>query len=77
MMTLLKAEVVPLTWVNYCAMPPTDQLVWEERGNELNKAMLYLMNSKNKNTKKDLRLAYSKGNMITYSPTIVGMARYL
>ena len=40
--------------VNYDVIPSADQLVWEERGNELNKAMLYLMNMKNKNAKRDL-----------------------
>ena len=35
------------------------------------------MNSKNDNTKKDLRLAYSQGNITAYSPTIEAMARYL
>ena len=58
-------------------MPPMDQLVWEERGNELNKAMLYLMNLKNLIAKKDLRMAYSQGNMTANPPTIKGMARYL
>ena len=51
MMALLEAETVPLTWVDYCAMPPADRLVWEERGDELNKTMLYLMNSKHNNAK--------------------------
>ena len=27
MMALLKVEAVPLTWADYCAMPPADQLV--------------------------------------------------
>ena len=27
MMALIKAEVPSLTWVDYCAMPPADQLV--------------------------------------------------
>ena len=31
MMTLLETETVPLTWVDYCVMPPADQLVWKER----------------------------------------------
>ena len=39
--------------------------------------MLYLMNSKDKNTKKDLRLAYSQENMTAYPPRIKRMARYL
>ena len=77
MMALLEAEAVPLTWVDYCAMPPADQLVWEERGYQLNIAILYLMNLKNKNAKKDLCLAYSQGNMTTYPPIIKGKARYL
>ena len=77
MMVLIKAKAVPLTWVDYCAMAPVDRLVWEERGNELNKAILYLMNLKNNNAKKDLRLAYSQENMTAYPPTIKGMTRYL
>ena len=39
--------------------------------------MLYLMNSKNKNAKKDLLLAYSQGNTTAYSSDIEPMARYL
>ena len=48
-----------------------------EREDALNKAMLYLMNSKNKHAKKDLRLAYSQGNLTAYLPTVKGIARYL
>ena len=48
-----------------------------ERGNELNKAMLYLMNSKNKQAKKDLRLASSQGNMTAYLTNIQAMDQYL
>ena len=66
MMVLLAAEAVLLDWVVYCALTPDKQFVWEERGNELNKAMLYLINSKNKHAKKDLRLAYSQENMTAY-----------
>ena len=50
--------------------------MWEDKGKGLNKAILYLMNSKNKNTKKDLRPAYSQGNLTAYPSTIKGMARY-
>ena len=39
--------------------------------------MLYLMNSKNKNAKKDLRLAYSQGNNTAYPTDIKSEARYL
>ena len=35
--------------------------MWELKADALNQSMLYLMNSKNKNVKKDLRLAYSQG----------------
>ena len=35
------------------------------------------MNSKNKNTEKDLRLDYSKGNNTAYLSDIKSMARYL
>ena len=77
MTALLKRELIPLTWANYCAIPPTDQLVLEERGDRLNKAMLFLMNWKNNNAKKHLRLVYSQESMTTYSSTIEGMTRYL
>ena len=77
MMAFLKVKVPALTWVDYCAIPPTDRLVWNERGNELNNAMLYLMNLKNKIAKKDLRLVYSQGNITVHQPTIEGMTRYL
>ena len=30
-MTLLEAELIPLTLVNYCAMPPVDRLIWKKR----------------------------------------------
>ena len=31
MMALLEAEVLALTWVDYCEMSPADRLTWEER----------------------------------------------
>ena len=79
MMVLLRAAVPALAidWAGCCALTPVKQLVWEERGNELNKAMFHLLNSKNKHTKEDLRLTYSQGNLTAYPPTIKGMARYL
>ena len=76
-MILLAAAAPPLNWAAYCALTPDEQLVWEERGDELNKSMLYLINSKNKHTKKDLCLAYSQGNLTAYQPSIEGMTRYL
>ena len=39
--------------------------------------MLFLMNLKNDNGKKDLCLAYSQGNITAYLPTIEAIARYL
>ena len=41
-------ETIPLDLVAYCVLTPDKQLTWEERGNKLNKAMFYLMDSKNK-----------------------------
>ena len=73
---LSKAEP-PLDWDGYCTLPEENQLVWEQRADTLNQAMIYLMNSKNKNAKKDLRLAYSQGNYITYPPDTEAAARYL
>ena len=77
MMTLLAAAPPPQEWAYYCGLTPDKQLAWEERGDERNKSMLYLMNSKNKHSKKDLRLAYSQGNMTAYPSNIKEMARYL
>ena len=66
---LSKAEP-PLDWDGYCALPEENRLVWELRADALNQAMIYLMNSKKKNAKKDLRLAYSQGNYTAYPPDI-------
>ena len=74
MMLLLAVAVPALDWAAYCLLTPDEQLTWEERGNELTKAMLYLMNSKNKQAKKDLCLAYSQRNMKAFSPNIKTMA---
>ena len=54
-----------------------NQLVWEEKADALNKAMLLLTNLKNDNAKKDLRLAYSEGNKIAYPLDVESTARYL
>ena len=77
MIVLLKAGVVPLTWVDYCTMSPTDKLTWEERSNDLNKSIFYLINLKNDSAKMDLCLAYSQRNMTVYPPIIKGLARCL
>ena len=77
LMEILNKAEVPLDWAGYCTLSEEDQLVWELRANALNQSMLYLMNSKNKNTKKDLRLAYSQGNNTAYPSDIKSMARYL
>ena len=58
-------------------MPEANQLVWELGADALNQTMLYLMNSKNKNARKHLRLAYLQGNNTTYPPDIESMAKYL
>ena len=77
MMVLLRAAAPAIYWTGYCALTPVEQLIWEERDNELNKAMFHLLNSKNKQTKEDLHLAYFQGNLTAYPPAIKGMARYL
>ena len=51
--------------------------MWELRADALNKAMLFLMNSKNKTAKKDLRLVYSQVISTAYPTDIKAMARYL
>ena len=70
---LSKAEPT-LDWDDYCALPEEEQLVWEQRADALNQSMTYLMNSKNENAKKDLRLAYSQGNHTAYPPNIKAAA---
>ena len=77
MIECLGPEIPALDWVTYCAMPPVDQLVWEERGDDLTKSMLFLMNSKNDNTKKKLRLTYYQENITAYPTTIKEMTRYM
>ena len=74
---LSNAQPVALDWAGYCALPEANQLVWERKADALNQPMLYLMNSKNKNAKKDLRLVYSQGNNTAYPSNIKSMARYL
>ena len=76
-MELLNKASVPLDWAGYCALPEANQLLWELRANALNQSILYLMNSKNENAKKDLYLAYSQENNTTYQPDIESMTRYL
>ena len=77
MMELLKAEPIPLTLANYCAMTVADQAMWEERGDAVTKAMLLLLNSKNDKAKKDLCLAYSQRNKTAYPLTANAMVRYM
>ena len=77
MLELLKAEAPPLDWDDYCALTATEQLVWKERGDASTKAMLLLMNSKNDNTKKNLRLSYSQGNKSAYPVTPEATVRFL
>ena len=76
-MALLATNALPLDWVAYCGLTLDKQLIWEERGNELKKAVLYLINSKKEHAKKDLYLAYSQGNMTAYPPNMKAMVRYL
>ena len=76
-MELLDAETPAKTWSDYCQMSVTDQLSWEEKGDASTKAMLLLLNSKNDNAKKDLRLSYSQGNKKAYPKSAEAMARYL
>ena len=74
---LSKAQPAALEWVGYYVLISDQQLVWEQRADELNQSMLFLMNSKNETTKKGLRLTYSQGNSTACPPNIKAMARYL
>ena len=77
MMELLKAEKPALDWAAYYTMDIADQAMWEERDDASTKAILLLLNSKNNNTKKDLRPSYSQGNKSAYLITAKAMAKYL
>ena len=77
MMELLGVAVLPIDWAGYYQLTLAKQLIWGERGGDLNKTMLSLMNLKNNNTKKDVCLVYSQGNMTVHPPTIEVVARYL
>ena len=77
MMELLGRERSAVERVGYCALTPAQQFVWEERGDDLTKSMLFLMNLKNNNTKKDLCLAYAQRNKTVYPLSIKTMARYM
>ena len=72
-----KAQPIALDWAAYCALPADKQLVWEQKADELNQAMIFLMKSKNKTARKDLRLSYSQRNNTAYPTNIKAMARYL
>ena len=74
---LLKAETPALDWDDYCGLMAGVRLVWEEKAEALNKAMLLLLNSKNDNAKKDLSLAYKQGNKTAYPLNLESMVRYL
>ena len=52
MMTFLGAEISPIDWAGYCQLTPAKQLTWKERGDDLKKSIIFLMNSKNDNAKK-------------------------
>ena len=77
LMYLLNKAETTLNWDDYCALSKEDRLVWEQRADALNQSMIYLMNSKNENAKKNLRLAYSQGNYTAYPLNIKAAARYL
>ena len=51
---LNKAQPAALDWAADCALPADQQLVWEQRTNELNQSMLFLMNLKKNIANKDL-----------------------
>ena len=42
MMEFLRAVVPPIGWAGYCQLTPAKKVKWEERGDNLNKSMLFL-----------------------------------
>ena len=77
LMHLLSNTETPLDWDAYCTLSAEGQLAWELRADALNQSMIYLMNSKNEITKKDLHLAYSQGNYTVYPADIKAATLYL
>ena len=65
----------PKTIDEYFSMSPTDKAFWENEGNKLLQAMLFLANSKNDPMKRALCLAYSQGNLDCYPLEPDGMTR--
>ena len=76
-MHLLSNNEPALDWDGYCALPAETRLVWETTANTLTQGMIFIMNSKNEITKKDLQLTYSQGDHTAYPTTIETAARYL
>ena len=74
---LLQAETLALDRDHYCGLGAPAQLVWKEKVDTLNKAILLLLNLKKDNAKKDLRLAHSQGNKAAYPLNLESVARYL
>ena len=73
---LSNAEPDTLDWDGYCALPVEGQLTWETQADALNQAMIFIMSSKNKIAKKDLRLAYSQRNNTPYPTNIKAATWY-
>ena len=76
-MELLRVVVPLIDWAGYCQLTHAKQPTLEESGDALTKPILFLINLKNDNAKKDLHLAYSQGNITMYPLTIKAMASYL
>ena len=74
-MHLLNNAEPALVQDGHCALPAETRLVWETRSDALTQGMIFIMNSKNEITKKDLLLAYSEGNHTVY-PTNIEMAAW-
>ena len=58
-------------------MTAAAQLVWEEKVDDLAKAMLLLIYWKNISAKKDIYLAFAQGNHSACPQTVEKMARFL
>ena len=67
-------KIVLLTWIDYCATMPENQPMWEDKATDLGKAMLLLLNLKNKPAKRDFYLAYAQRNHSTYPKNVEKIA---
>ena len=67
----------PGTLASFYSVSAKNKAIWERVYDDLIMSMLFLNNSKNDDTKKELRRSYANGNTSAYQITLEKMARLL